>query len=230
MGYLSDSMLVAWGLLVSGDPEVMGIVLTSLNISGAAILIAALIGVPVGLFLGVKRFPGRGGVLLVLNTLMALPTVVVGLFVYGLISRQGPLGDWNLLFTPAGVILGECILALPIVANLTVAAVEGLDPRLGMTIKTLGGGAWRYARAILIEARPAIMAAVIAGFGRVVAEVGIAMMLGGNIRWYTRTMTTAVALETSKGEFAFALALGLALLAVALLVNTVLSLLQRRAA
>ncbi|MFQ5509065.1 MAG: ABC transporter permease [Leptospirillia bacterium] len=230
MDYLHASLQAAIGLLTSGDPEVMGIVGRSLLISGTATVLASLLGVPLGVLIAVGRFRGRGLVLLLLNTLMALPTVVVGLFIYGFISRQGPLGEWGLLFTPAGVVLGECVLALPIIANLTVSAIEGLDPRLALTCKTLGGGRVHQAVTMLSEARPAVMAAIITGFGRVIAEVGIAMMLGGNIRWYTRTMTTTVALETSKGEFALALALGLALLAVAFLVNGALFALQRRPA
>jgi tungstate transport system permease protein len=230
VGFLGESLGHAWGLLTGFDPEVAAIVATSLRISGAATVLAAALGVPLGLAVGMARFPGRGVVLLLLNTLMALPTVVVGLFVYGLISRQGPLGSWGLLFTPAGVVLGECILAVPIVANLTVSAVAGLDPRLSLTCRTLGMGRSRHALAVLAEARPGVAGAVIAAFGRVVAEVGIAMMLGGNIRWYTRTMTTAIALETSKGEFALGLALGLALLGVAFAVNAALFVVQRRAA
>lgn len=228
MNYLFDSLSTATGMLTSGDPEVWAIVATSLKISGAATLLSSLLGVPLGVIIAVSRFPGRGFVLLLLNTLMALPTVVVGLFVYGFISRQGPLGEWGLLFTPMGVVLGECLLALPIIVNLTVSAIESLDPRLALTCKTLGGGPVRQAVAMVSEARPAVMAAIITGFGRVVAEVGIAMMLGGNIRWYTRTMTTAIALETSKGEFALGLALGLALLVVAFVANAALFTLQRR--
>ncbi|MDH5528058.1 MAG: ABC transporter permease [Nitrospirota bacterium] len=228
MEFLFASLSAAAGLLTSGDPEVTGIVWTSLWISSTATLLAALLGVPLGVAVAVGRFPGRGAVLLLLNTLMALPTVVVGLFVYGLISRQGPLGEWGLLFTPAGVIMGQCLLALPIIANLTVSAIEGLDPRLALTCKTLGAGLARRMLAMLSEGRAAVMAAVIAGFGRVIAEVGVAMMLGGNIRWYTRTMTTAVALETSKGEFVLGLALGIALLVVAFGVNAALFALQRR--
>lgn len=230
MGYLSESLAAAIHLLTSGDPEVLAIVATSLKISGSATLLASLLGVPLGVLVAVGRFRGRGFVLLLLNTLMAMPTVVVGLFMYGLISRQGPLGTWGLLFTPLGVVLGECVLALPIIANLTVSAIEGLDPRLALTCKTLGAGRVRQSLAMVSEGRPAVMAAVIAGFGRVVAEVGVAMMVGGNIRWYTRTMTTAVALETSRGEFALGLALGLTLLAVAFCVNGALFALQRRAA
>lgn len=228
MDFLLASLSAAWHLLIGADPEVVGIVWTSLWIAATATALAALIGVPAGVLVALARFRGRGAVLLGLNTLMALPTVVVGLFVYGLISRQGPLGEWGLLFTPAGIVLGECILALPIIANLTVTAVTALDPRLLATCRTLGGGPARVGLAVMLEGRHGVLAALVAGFGRVVAEVGVAMMLGGNIRWYTRTMTTAIALETSKGEFVLGLALGLALLGVAFAVNAALFTLRGR--
>jgi tungstate transport system permease protein len=159
---------------------------------------------------------------------MALPTVVVGLLLFGLLSRQGPLGSWGLLFTPVAMILGQLVLATPIVANLVLAAVAGADKRILPTLITLGASPFQASIQLLKELRFGIMAAIIAGFGRVIAEVGVAMMLGGNIRGLTRTMTTAIALETSKGEFAFGLALGIILLAVALLVNLGLNFLQQR--
>ena len=159
---------------------------------------------------------------------MAVPTVVVGLFVYGFLSRQGPLGALGLLFTPTAIVIGGTLLASPIVANYTLASVQGADPRILPTARTLGAGRFRAAATLVAEIRFGVFAAVIAGFGRVVAEVGVAMMLGGNIRGYTRTMTTAIALETSKGEFSFGMALGIVLMTVALIVNLFLSLLQRR--
>jgi tungstate transport system permease protein len=194
----------------------------------AGILLAAAVGIPVGTLIGVGRFTGRRAVLTLLNTLMALPTVVVGLVIYGFLSRQGPLGALGLLFTPVAMIIGQTVLSAPIVANYTVAAVAGADPRIMTTALTLGAGRLRAAWQLLLEVRFGVMAAVVAGFGRVIAEVGVAMMLGGNIRGYTRTMTTAIALETSKGEFAFGLALGLVLMTVALIVNLFLNLLQQR--
>lgn len=201
---------------------------TSLYTSSCAIVIAALLGVPIGLWLGLSRFRGRQLAITLLNTLMALPTVVVGLLLFGLLSRQGPLGPLGLLFTPLAMIAGQTVLATPIVANLVLAAVTGSDSRIINTALTLGASQFQAARQLLREIRFGVMAAVIAGFGRVIAEVGVAMMLGGNIRNSTRTMTTAIALETSKGEFAFGLALGLVLLGVALLVNLGLNLLQQR--
>lgn len=228
MDFLTDSLRAAFALVLAADPEVVHAVWTSLYTSGCAIVLAALIGIPAGTGLGLGRFAGRRAVVTGLNTLMALPTVVVGLVLYGLLSRQGPLGAWGLLFTPAAMIVGQTVLAAPIIANYTLAAVAGADPRIMPTVLTLGAGRLRGAWQLLGEVRFGVMAAVVAGFGRVIAEVGVAMMLGGNIRDYTRTMTTAIALETSKGEFAFGLALGLVLMAVALLVNLFLNLLQQR--
>jgi tungstate transport system permease protein len=201
---------------------------TSLYTSSCSIAIAALFGVPIGLWLGLNRFRGRQLLIALLNTLMALPTVVVGLLLFGLLSRQGPLGPLGLLFTPLAMIAGQTVLAAPIVANLVLAAVTGADQRIINTALTLGASRLQAAIQLLREIRFGVMAAVIAGFGRVIAEVGVAMMLGGNIRNSTRTMTTAIALETSKGEFAFGLALGIILLSVALIVNLFLNALQQR--
>jgi tungstate transport system permease protein len=187
-----------------------------------------LIGIPVGLWLGINRFRGRRLIITLLNTLMALPTVVVGLVLFGLFSRQGPLGSLGLLFTPWAMIAGQTVLAAPIVANYVLAAVSGSDRRIMDTALTLGATPYQAGIQLLKEIRYGVMAAVIAGFGRVIAEVGVAMMLGGNIRGLTRTMTTAIALETSKGEFAFGLSLGIVLLGVALFVNLFLNFLQQR--
>jgi len=228
LGYLSDSLITAIELIFSFDREVRTAVWTSLYTSSIAIVIAGLLGVPVGLWLGLRRFKGRQLLIALLNTLMALPTVVIGLLLFGLFSRQGPLGPLGLLFTPWAMIAGQVVLATPIVANLVLAAVTGADSRIINTALTLGASHFQAALQLLREIRFGVMAAVIAGFGRVIAEVGVAMMLGGNIRNSTRTMTTAIALETSKGEFAFGLALGIVLMMVALLVNLGLNLLQQR--
>jgi tungstate transport system permease protein len=159
---------------------------------------------------------------------MAIPTVVIGLFVFSFISRQGPLGVLGLLFTPAAMVVGQFLLATPIVVALSYAAIQGIDPRVKMTALTLGARSHQVIITLLLEARFAIIAAVIAGFGRVIGEVGSAMMLGGNIRGYTRTISTAIALETSKGEFSLGLALGMILLTVALSVNIALRYLQHK--
>jgi tungstate transport system permease protein len=228
LGYLGDSLLTAFELILNFDREIRMTAWVSLYTSSCAIVIAALLGVPTGLWLGLNRFRGRQILLALLNTLMALPTVVVGLLLFGLLSRQGPLGPLGLLFTPLAMIIGQTVLATPIVANLVLAAVTGADKRIIDTALTLGASRLQAAIQLLREIRFGVMAAVIAGFGRVIAEVGVAMMLGGNIRNSTRTMTTAIALETSKGEFAFGLALGILLLSIALLVNLFLNVLQQR--
>ncbi len=228
MDYLTQSFNTALSLIISLDSEVVSTVWTSLSVSLLAIIVAAVIGVPIGLLVALRNFYGKRLVLTLLNTLMALPTVVVGLVVYGLLSRQGPFGNMGLLFTPAAMMIGQTVLATPIVANYTLGAVTAADSRILPTILTLGASPLQGLLQLLLEIRFGIVAAIAAGFGRIVAEVGVAMMLGGNIRGYTRTMTTSIALETSKGEFAFALALGIILMSVALLVNLFLNSLQQR--
>lgn len=228
MGYLTDSLVSAIGMIFRFDREVQLAVWTSLYTSGCSIFIAALLGIPAGLWLGIRQFRGRRLTITLLNTLMALPTVVVGLVLFGLFSRQGPLGSLGLLFTPWAMIVGQTVLAAPIVANYVLSAVSGSDRRVIDTALTLGATPFQASVQLLKEIRFGVMAAVIAGFGRVIAEVGVAMMLGGNIRGTTRTMTTAIALETSKGEFAFGLSLGIVLLTVALIVNLFLNFLQQR--
>ena len=228
MDYLYESLITAITLIFHLDIEVRTAVWTSLYTSSTAIIFASLIGIPTGLWLGLSCFRGKCILVTLLNTMMALPTVVVGLLLFGLLSRQGPLGNWGLLFTPFAMILGQMVLATPIVANLVLAAVAGADKRILPTLLTLGASPFQSAIQLLKEIRFGVMAAIIAGFGRVIAEVGVAMMLGGNIRGVTRTMTTAIALETSKGEFAFGLSLGLILLVVALLVNLGLNFMQQR--
>ncbi|MHC5038614.1 MAG: ABC transporter permease [Planctomycetota bacterium] len=228
MDFLLEAMREAFKLLFRLDPEFLHIVGVSLKVSAASILFATLIGVPLGFLVGRGRFPGRKTVSTLLNTLMALPTVVVGLFVFSLIARQGPLGSLGLLYTPWAMIFGQTVLASPIIAALTLAAVEGADPRIADTALTLGASRTRVGWAVLAESRLALLAALTAGFGRIFAEVGVSMMLGGNIRWYTRNITTTIALESSMGEFAMGLALGLVLLLVAFGLNLTVQLLRTR--
>jgi len=227
LDFLVASFGSALRLIASLAPDLVDAVRTSLAVSAGATVFAALVGVPLGLLVGTTEFPLKRAAVTVLNSLMAVPTVVVGLFVYGFISRQGPLGALGLLFTPTAIVIGGTLLAAPIVANYAMASARGADTRIIPTALTLGAGRLRAAGALVAEIRFGILAAVIAGFGRVVSEVGVAMMLGGNIRGYTRTMTTAIALETSKGEFAFGMALGIVLMMVALFVNLFLNVLQR---
>lgn len=226
MTYLTDAITGAMRLIFTLDREVVTISLLSLRIAVTATVVAALLGVPLAYLVATREFTGKGALLTLFNTLMALPTVVVGLFCYSFLSRRGPLGFLDLLFTPTGIIIGDIILALPLIVGLTVAAVGAVDRRAILTARTLGAGPRRETLIVLMEARYALVAALVNGFGRVIAEVGSAMMLGGNIRGYTRTITTAVALETSKGEFAFGMALGIVLLTVALLVNLLFRRLQ----
>ena len=172
--------------------------------------------------IALRRFRGRRALLAVLSSLMALPTVVVGLLVYSLVSRAGPLGSLGMLFTPRAVILGQAILAFPIIVSMTASGLSSLDPLFPEVLTTLGASKWDVLWMSVRQARGAVLSACLAAFGRVVGEVGVAMMLGGNIRWYTRTITTAIALETSKGEFEQGLALGIVLIVMALGVNAVL--------
>lgn len=228
MEYILGGMWKALGLIFSLDREIFSISLLSLKVSTIAIFLSSLVGVPLGFIIGSGQFWGKKGLTAIFNTLMALPTVVVGLLVYSLISRQGPLGPLELLFTPKAMVIGQFILATPIIVALTISATQAIDPRVKITAMTLGAGPLRTAVTVLSEAKFALMAAVVAGFGRVIGEVGCALMVGGNIRGYTRTITTAISLETAKGEFAFGLALGFILLTVAFVVNILLHWLQSR--
>ena len=227
MDYFLQALGAASTLIFSFDRNIYIIVWTSLYISLVAVILASLAGIPLGLLVHFRSFPGKGMVLQLLNTLMALPTVVVGLFLYGMLTRQGPLGDLDILYTPLAIVIGECILILPIIWNLSISAAASADPRILATCKALGASPLQQSLLFVNEIRYALVAAVVAGFGRAVGEVGVAMMLGGNINGFTRTMTTAIALETSKGEFEFALALGLLLLATAFVVNLLLQRFQR---
>lgn len=229
MDTIGSGFVDALRIILTLDREFVGIVLVSLKVAGLSTCLAMLAGVPVGVLVAEARFPGRQAVITLLNTLMSLPTVVVGLLVYSFLSRSGPLGAWGLLYTQTAMVIGQWLLAFPIVAGLTVAAVSGLDRRIGRTLKALGADGRQGFVMFLREARLGLLAAVVAGFGRVFAEIGVSMMLGGNIRGYTRNITTAIAMETSKGEFALGVALGLVLLSVALAVNVLLGILRRRA-
>jgi tungstate transport system permease protein len=214
-----ESLIEAVSLLAGGDRETWWTVATSLRFSLWSTLFAVIPGVPLGAALFLGRFRGKRAAVALVNAVMAVPTVVVGLFVYSFISRSGPLGSLGLLYSPGGVVLGQAALAFPLVAAMSYTGLQKLDPRYNETLLTLGAGPWRRMVAIVREGRYVITQAVLAAFGRVTGEVGVSMMLGGNIRWYTRTMTTTIALDASKGEFERALSLGFMLLAIALVVN-----------
>ncbi|TXL16403.1 ABC transporter permease [Methylococcaceae bacterium HT3] len=222
MNYFTDAIISATELLLQFDPEIYLVVWTSLKIALIATVAAALIAIPIGTSIAINQFIGKRLLLQCLNTLMALPTVMIGLIFFGLLSRRGILGDFGLLYTESAVIIGEASLILPIIINMTVVAVQSADSRLLATLKSLGATQAQLIMPLLKELRYVILAAVITGFGRAIGEVGAAMMLGGNIHGTTRTMTTAIALETSKGDFELGLALGLVLLIIAFTVNFIL--------
>jgi len=226
MDFLADGLRRALALLFSADAEVMGIALLTFKVAVVATVIACGLGIPAGFLLANRPFWGRRVALTVVNTALAFPTVVVGLLLYGLLSRRGPLGGLGWLYTWQAIVVGDVLLAFPIAAALSAAAVQGVDPRVRRTALTLGAGPWRAAWTVAREARFALAAVITAAFGQVVAEVGAAMIVGGNIRGETRTLTTAVALYTAQGDFSLALALGLVLLVLALLVNVALQVLQ----
>jgi tungstate transport system permease protein len=229
MEFLFDSFFSALLLLWSIDPELVEIVTVSLKVSSSSTIIASAVGVPAGFLIAFREFPGKRLLITILNTLLALPTVVVGLLVYAFISRRGILGVLNLLYTQKAMIIGQVILIIPIITVFTISAISRIDERYRKTAMTLGANALQTAWVVIREARFAIVAAVIAAFGRVIAEVGISMMLGGNAKGFTRTMTTAMALEYDKGEFVLGVALGLVLLTVSFGLNIFFNYIQGRA-
>ena len=228
MEFLLDSLFSAALLVLSLDPEVLSIVGVSLRVSGTSTFLTTILGVPLGFWIAFSNFPGKRFLITCLNTLLAVPTVVIGLFVYSFISRKGMLGSLELLYTQKAMMIGQILLILPLVTTLTVAAISRIDERYRRTAKTLGANQWQTAWVIFREARFAVIAAVIAAYGRVIAEVGISMMLGGNARGFTRTMTTAMALEYDKGEFTLAVALGIILLGLSFGVNLLFHFFQGR--
>jgi len=211
--------VAAFRLLFSGDPAMLSIVGLSLRVSLTACALGALIGLPFGAVLAVTRFPGRRVVVVALNALMGLPPVLVGLLVYILLSRAGPLGTWGLLFTPGAMILAQTILIAPILAALSRQVLEGLWEEYAEALSSFGAGPLRAVPTLLWDARFPLLTVLLAGFGRAAAEVGAVMIVGGNIDGYTRVMTTAIALETSKGDLPLAIGLGLVLMAIVLAVN-----------
>jgi tungstate transport system permease protein len=211
-----------------GDPALLAVVLLTFRVTGSALLIATALGVPIGALVGLTRFPGRRLVTLVLYTGMGLPPVVVGLVVYVLLSRSGPLGPLGWLFTPSAMVAAQTIIAFPLVAALTMSAVDGVDPDLRLQVRALGATRWQTGWTMLREARVGVTAAIVAAFGGIISEVGAVMLVGGNIEGHTRVLTTAIVLSTRQGEFALAMALGLVLLLLALGANAALLQLQGR--
>ncbi|WP_027184599.1 ABC transporter permease [Desulfovibrio inopinatus] len=219
MDYIASGIWHAIGLLMRLDPQTVSAITTTLTVSTMSMIACFCIGSPLGFVLGYFEFPGKRAVRLVVDTLLSLPTVVIGLIVYAFLTRHGPLGGLNLLFSIPGIALGQTLLGLPIVVAMTATAVESMDTRLHQTLLTLGANPWQVLLTTLWEARFSMLLAGASAYGRIVSEIGISMMIGGNIKWHTRTITTAIALETGKGEFAMGIALGMVLMIIAFIVN-----------
>lgn len=218
---------------MSGDPALFEIVWLSLQVSGVALLISTTVGIPIGAALAMSRFTGRRLLIVLLYTGMGFPPVVVGLFVYLMLSHSGPLGSLNsalipALFTPGAMVVAQSIIAFPLVAGFTMTAVLGVDPGLRLQIQSLGATRWQTALTVLVEARIGVIVAMIAGFGGIISEVGAVMLVGGNVEGSTRVLTTAIVLETRKGDFELAIALGLILIGITFLINIAMLRLQGR--
>jgi len=225
---IADALTRAFRLIVSGDAELLNIVALSLQVSGLALAISLVIALPAALLLGLKDFPLKSLLISLANALLGLPPVVVGLIIYLLLSRSGPLGILGWLYTPTAMVIAQIVLAVPVLVSLCHAAIAGLDPVLRQAALTLGATPIQMALTLLREARYGILAGVVAGLGRLLSEVGAILIVGGNIAGYTRVMTTTIAFETDKGDFELALALGLILLLISLTINGLLHHLQRR--
>ncbi len=228
MEYLVSGFVKAIELLIRGDASTWSAVSATLKASTCSMLVSLAVGLPCGFFLGYYDFKFKRQVRTVLDTLLALPTVCVGLLVYAVISSRGPLGEFNMLFSLSGIAIGQTILAFPIVTAITASIVENIDQDLKLTLVSLGAGKKNIIATCLWEVRYGILAAAVTAYGRVLTEVGISMMVGGNIKYHTRTITTAIALETNKGMFADGIALGIVLMAIAFGVNLSLSFLRKR--
>lgn len=217
---MSDNpFMLALSLIAGGDPVLWQIILLSLRVTLTAVLIACLIGLPLGAALAMARFPGRSAVIVIFNALMGLPPVVAGLIVYLLLSRSGPLGPLALLFTPTAMVMAQTLLILPIVVSLTRSVVEDLWSEYQEQLRSLGASRWQAIPTLLWDGRVSLLTGVLAGFGRASAEVGAVLIVGGNIAGHTRTMTTAITLETARGNLGMAVALGIVLLGLTLLLN-----------
>ena len=233
MGEIWRGLQQAVLMILGGDATLLEIVGLSLRVSGFALFLATLIGIPLGALMGLRRFHGRRLAVTLLYTGMGFPPVVVGLFVYLMLSRSGPLGslEWPFiptLFTPGAMIVAQTIIAVPLVAGFTMAAVMGVDPQLRQQVQSLGATDWQTTLTVLMEARIGVIVAVIAGFGGIISEVGAVMLVGGNIEGRTRVLTTAIVLETRQGSFDLAIALGVILLGITFVINVVMLRLQGR--
>lgn len=229
MDFILSGLKEAFWLLINLDPETISAIDVTLKSSTLSIIFSIIIGLPLGFCLGFFNFPARKALKLLSDTLLAIPTVVVGLIVYAFISNRGPFGSYELLYTLPGIVIGQTLLALPIIVSLSATAVEGMEKKLYLTLASFGLTTIQMIQSVVWELRHALVAVAVAAYGRVVAEVGIAMMIGGNIKWFTRTITTAISLETNKGEFATGIALGIVLISIAFLLNFMLYFLKKRA-
>ena len=228
MNLFTDGFNEAIDLLTSGNESVYSAISVTVTVSSLSLMISLIIGLPLGFLLGYYQFPGKTIIRTIVDTFLALPTVVIGLIAYTMLSQVGPLGEYNLLFSQQAIIMGQIVLGLPIIIALTASQVEAVDKRLYTSLKGLGANSYQILIGTLIEARFGLMTAAMTAYGRIITEIGISMMVGGNIKYHTRTVTTAIALETGKGEFVTGIALGLVLFAVALMVNIALSVLKRK--
>lgn len=228
MALIWDGIVTAFALVFGGDAEVWSITWLSLKVSGLATLISLVVGIPLGILLAMTRFPGRSLAVASVNTGMGLPPVVVGLFVSIFLWRSGPLGFLDLMYSPSAIIIAQVVIAFPIVAGLTLTSFQTLNPNLGLQLLGIGASKPQLLWLLCKEARLPLLAAVMAGFGGVISEVGASMMVGGNIRGQTRVLTTATVLEAGKGNFDIAIALGLILLALSFAVNFLLTHIQQR--
>jgi len=222
MEYIIEALKGAFNLIITLDPEVRSVVSTSLQLSITSTLIAAVVGTPIGILITKVDFTGKHFLNTMLNTLLSLPTVVLGLLVFSFISRRGIFGEWGMLFTMRGIIIGQVLLILPIIIALVRNAIHDVDEKMYKTAISLGATGTQQFRLLLSEARYGIIGALVTGFGRVIGEVGVSMMLGGNIKGYTRTITTAIAMETNKGRFSFGMALGIILLTISFIINYII--------
>jgi tungstate transport system permease protein len=227
---LAEGVRHAVRLLLGGDAEILAVLWLSLQVSGTATLIALLLGIPAGAALALARFPGRTVLVSAVNTGMGLPPVVVGLFVTIMLARSGPLGDWEVLYTPAAIVLAQAVIASPIVTGITLAAVQNVPEKFRLQLIALGASRTQMLWVVLREARLPMLAAVMAGFGGVISEIGASMMVGGNIKGQTRTLTTAMVLETGKGNFDVAIALAILLMILVFGINWALTTIQQRRA
>jgi len=223
-----EGVLQAFQLLIQGDPEVLRITLLSLLVSLSATVISLAIGIPLGTTIGLTRFPGRRFIVSLINTGMGAPPVVVGLLVTIFLWRNGPLGLLHLLYTPQAMVIAQFIISLPIITGFTMAVIQQVDPKLRLQILSLGASRFQLLWLLLKETRLPLLAAVMAGFGAVISEIGASMMVGGNITGQTRVLTTAIVMENSKGEFAVAIALSIILMILIYLVNLGLTTIQQR--